>query len=445
MYGLNRRRVLQGMLNGGAVTVGLPLLNCFLNGNGTALADGRPMPVRFGTWFWGLGRTQKIFDPKGVGTNWELPEEIAALAPVKSQINLFTNLTAFRDTFENLCHYTGWVIFRTGIAPENQTHRPGETLDVTVANAVGRTTRFKNLTTTATGDVRVAMSYENQNSPNNPDASPIAFYTKLFGPDFPNPNADSFTPSPRVMVRRSVLSGVMDDVKTLQAKVGAEDRQRLDEYFTGLRHLEHQFDQQLTKPEPIASCQPPAAVKTEPPRGNDSALTSQRHNAMTDLLAMAVACDQTRVFNMFYSNASANTTKAGYEKPHHTTTHEERIDEELGYQPIASWYLRRSMESWAYYVSAFAKIKEGDGTLLDNCLIFANTDHGYARVHTLDGMPAFTAGKAGGKVKTGLHIDCGNTAGSRLGLTCMKVMGVDITTWGTKSNTTTKPIAEMLV
>ena len=64
MNGLNRRRVLRGMLNGTAVTVALPLLNCFLNGNGTALASGKPMPVRFGTWFWGLGMAQKVFIPK---------------------------------------------------------------------------------------------------------------------------------------------------------------------------------------------------------------------------------------------------------------------------------------------------------------------------------------------------------------------------------------------
>ena len=48
MTNFNRRRVLRGMLNGGAVTVGLPLLNTFLNGNGNAMADGTPMPVRFG-------------------------------------------------------------------------------------------------------------------------------------------------------------------------------------------------------------------------------------------------------------------------------------------------------------------------------------------------------------------------------------------------------------
>jgi hypothetical protein len=403
------------------------------------------MPVRFGTWMWGLGCTKAIFTPKTTGANYELPEEVSCLAPVQQHMNLLTNLTAFRDTQQNLCHYTGWVIMKTGIAPENQGHRPGETIDVTVANAIGRTTRFKSLGATATGDVRVTFSYENQNTPNNPEASAINFYTRLFGPDFPDPNAATFTPNPRVMVRKSVLTGVMDDIKDLNAKIGMEDRARLDQYFTGLRHLEQQFDQQLKKPDPIASCVKPAALKKEPARGNDSTLTSERHRAMTDLMVMAVACDQTRVFNMSYSQASANTTKAGYEKPHHTTTHEERVDDGLGYQPTASWFLRRAYEEWAYFVDAFTKVKEGDGTLLDNVLIYANTDHGYARVHSLDGMPAFTAGKAGCKVKTGLHVDLGGTAGTRLGLTCMRAMGLDIPTWGTNSNTTSKVVSEILV
>jgi hypothetical protein len=445
MTGLNRRRVLRGMVGGGAVTVGLPLLNCFLNGNGTALAMGQPLPVRFGTWMWGLGMTKSVFQPKKYGTGYDLPEEIAALKDVRDHINLFTNVTAFRDTMENLCHYTGWVIMRTGIAPENQGHRPGETIDVTVANTLGRTTRFKSLTATATGDVRSSFSYENQNAPNSPEASALNFYTRIFGPDFPDPNAPTFTPNPRIMVRKSVLSGVMDDVKRLNARVGAEDRQRLDEYFTSLRHLEQQFDVQLTKPEPLAACKPPVALKGEPSRGNDSELTAERHKLMTDLMIMAVACDQTRVFNMFYSNASANTTKAGYEKPHHTTTHEERVDDALGYQPNCSWFVRRAMESWAYFVSALAGIKEGDGHLIDNVLVYGTTDHGYARVHSLDNMPAFTAGRAGGKVRTGQHIDLGGTAGTRIGLTAMKVVGVDINTWGANSNTTSKTVGEMLV
>jgi hypothetical protein len=165
---------------------------------------------------------------------------------------------------------------------------------------------------------------------------------------------------------------------------------------------------------------------------------------MTDLLVMAVACDQTRVFNMAYSAASASTIKPAYEKPHHTTTHEEPVDEKLGYQPTASWFIRHSMESWAYFVDAFTKIKEGDGMLLDNVFIYASTDHGFARQHTLDGMPAFTAGRAGGKAKTGLHVDGNATAGTRLGYTALRLMGVERASWGTNSNNTSKEFGEIL-
>ena len=445
MNELNRRRVLRGMLNGGAVTVALPLLNCFLNGNGTALAAGGPMPVRFGTWGWGLGMAKSIFVPKKTGPNFDLPEEIESLARVRDHINLFTNVTAFRDTYENLCHYTGWIISRTGAAPKDSNDIPGETIDVTIANQIGRTTRFKSLTATGTGDVRFTYSYENSNTPNPPEWSPVKFYTRLFGPEFPDPNAATFTPDPRVMVRKSVLSGVMDETRGLMRKVGAEDKARLDQYFTGLRHLEQQFEGRLTKPEPIEACHPGAGPEEAPMMGKAQELVAARHRMMTELMVMAVACDQTRVFNMSYANSSANTIKPGYEKPHHTTTHEEPVDETLGYQPTASWFTRRAMESWAEFVDAFTKIKEGDGTLLDNVLIYATTDHGYARVHTLDGMPAFTAGRAGGRVKSGLHIDAGGTTHARLGYTALRVMGVDTPSWGTKSNNTSKEFGEMLV
>ena len=441
----SRRRVLNGMVGGGAVTVGLPLLNYFLNGNGTALADGEPMPMRFGTWFWGLGMTANVFVPKKVGANYDLPEEIAVFKPIQQDMNLLTNYTAFRDNYENLCHYSGWIITRSGQAPKSGDDKPGETLDITISNQIGRTTRYKSLTATATGDVKNTMSYENANSPTVPEFSPIAFYTRVFGPDFQNPNAETFTPNPKIMVRKSVLSGVMDEVKSLNTKVGADDRARLDQYFTGLRHLEQQFSQQLVKPKPIASCKPMSAIEKEPPPGGEATLIGQRHKLMSEILAMAIACDQSRVFNMAYSQAAASTTKAGFEKPHHTTTHEERIDEGLGYQKECSWFTRRQMEAWVDFVNAFKNIKEGDGTLLDNMFIMATSDHGYARVHSLDGMPMFTAGKLGGRVKTGLHIAGEAQAATRLSYTALRTMGCDVPSFGTKSNQTSKEIGEILV
>lgn len=444
MTNFTRRRVLRGMFNGTAVAVGLPLLNCFLNDNGTALASGAPLPQRFGTWSWGLGMSKSIFVPKKTGPGFDLPEEIEMFAPIRDKMNLYTNYNAFRDAAPNLCHTTGWVILRSGSAPLNQSAKPGETIDVTVAKKIGTTTRFPMLTVTATGDPRDTQSYESATSVNNAEGSPLALYSTLFGADFQDPNAKNFTPSPKILVRKSVLSSVSEDARKLMNQVGAEDRQRMEQYFTNLRELERQLDRQLEKPEPREACVKPK-LPPELATGVDYQLVSQRHRLFTDLLVMAVACDQTRVFNATYSKSFSSTTKPGYEKPHHTASHEEPVDPKLGYQPMVSWFLRRGFEEWVYFVEAFAKVKEGDGTLLDNMLIYASTDQSFAKIHSIEGLPMFSAGRAGGRIKTGLHLDGGGTPGTRLGYTMMKTLGVDIPSWGTQSNNTSKEISEILV
>ena len=440
----NRRRVLNGMLNGSVVSVSLPLLNCFLNENGTALASGVPIPMRFGTWSWGLGMNKAVFVPKKTGANFDLPPEIESLAPIQKHINLYTNFHVFKDAAPNLCHHSGWVILRSGIAPMTAENRPGETIDVTVARKIGNNTRFRSLSATATGDVRNSFSYENGNSVNAPEWSPLRFYHRLFGTDFQDPNASTFTPDPRVMVRKSALSTVLDETRKLNKELGLEDRQRLDQYFTGLRDLERRFDLQLTKPDPREAC----VMTPKPddlPSGLDAYLVAKRHRMMTDLMLMAVACDQTRVFNMFYALAFSSTTKPGYDKPHHTATHEEAVDEELQCQPNVSWFTRRAMEEWSYYVQALADFKEGDGSLLDNSLIYATTDQSFAKIHGIKGIPMFSAGTAGGRVKTGLHIDGGGSQGCRLGYTALRMMGVDAPSWGNQSNKTSAVIDEVLV
>ena len=445
MNNMNRRRVLRGMMGGAATTVALPFLDCFLNGNGNALADGKPMPVRFGSWFWGLGIARGAFNPKQTGLNWEITPELESLKSVKSLFNVFTDYMVYRDSYAAACHYSGWVATRSGQFPAQRADRPGETFDVTVANKIGRTTRFRMLNATSTGDVRDTVTYEGQNSVMPAEFSPVSFYTRLFGPGYQDPNATTFTPDPETMVRKSVLSSVMDQTKVVNKGLGAADKQRLDQYFSGLRDLEHQLAQQLTKPEPIPTCHTPSKPKQDPPVGVELSILSARHNMMADLMVMALSCDQTRVFSHVYTAAQAVTIKKGYEKTAHICTHEEAVDPVLGYQPTVDWFTSRAMESWAYFIQAFDKIKEGDRTLLDNSLIIAHSDTGSARVHSLDGLPLFTAGKAGGKMKTGYHIDGKSASPTEIGYTAMKVMGIDMPFWGTKSNTTSKIVSEIVV
>jgi hypothetical protein len=433
------------MLNGAAVSVALPLLDCFLNTNGTALANGRPLPLRFATWSWGCGMSPSIFVPKKIGADYDLPEEIACFKPVKQYISILTNFNGFRDSSPNLCHYTGWVIQRAGTPPATNIDRPGQTIDVTIARKISAGTRYQYLNVTATSDERDTLSYENATTVNASIASPLALYEKLFGPGFQDPNASEFKPDPMTMVRKSVLSGVLEDVKKMQKTVGAADRERLDQYFTALRDLERQFELQVTKPEPRPACVVPSRDALENAlSGVNAQAVGMRHKLMTDLLVMAVACDQTRVLNMVYSKPFSGTTKDGYDKPHHTATHEEPVDERLGYQPNVSWFTRRAMEAWVYFVQAFASVKEGNGTLLDNMLIYGTTDQSFAKVHSIENLPMLIAGRAGGKMKAGLHINGAGTPSTRMGYTALKLMGVDVASWGTQSNATSKEIGEIL-
>jgi len=115
--------------------------------------------------------------------------------------------------------------------------------------------------------------------------------------------------------------------------------------------------------------------------------------------------------------------------------------------PVAdsdAYFASRAIEEWAYFVEAFSKVREGGGTLLDNMLIYANTDHGDARVHSLNKLVSFTAGRAGGRAKTGLHVDAKETGVTRVGYTALRIMGLELPTWGDKSNMTADPFNEIV-
>ena len=69
---LSRRMVLRGTMGAATTTVALPLLDCFLNSNGTALAaTGAPLPVRFGHWFQALGLNPGMWVPEKVGEGFQ--------------------------------------------------------------------------------------------------------------------------------------------------------------------------------------------------------------------------------------------------------------------------------------------------------------------------------------------------------------------------------------
>ena len=440
-FDISRRRALKGAMG---LTVGLPLLDAMLDVNGTALAaTGTTVPVRFGTWFWGLGVNPSRWFPDKAGANYELKPELAPIKALQGKINVLGNFNVPLDGAPNLPHISGGAAVRTGRALTADRGLPGESFDVTIGDQIGARSRFRSLEASAIGDARNSLSGRGGGNLNPSETSASGLYARLFGLGFKDPNSASFTPDPLTVARRSVLSEVSEQRAALQAAVGAADKQKLDQYYTSLRQLENQLEVELRKPDPVKACVVPRKP-TELPVTSEIETVMLNHQLMTDLLVMALACDQTRVFNMMFNNGASNLTRIGSTITHHQLTHEEVLDNRLGYQPEATYFLTRIMEAWTYFVTALDGVKEGDRTLLDNTLVFAHSETEFAKFHTIDNLPMMTAGSAGGKVKTGIYVDGGGSPISRVGLTLQQVMGVSVDKWGTGSMGTSKTVSEIV-
>jgi len=448
MADFSRRNILRGAIRGSTVAMALPILDLFLDGNGEAMAaTGKPIPTRFGTWFWGCGVNTARWFPNKVGRDYDIKEELRPIAPFKDKVTIFSNLNCNLAGRPNLVHWSGAMATLSGAAPLVGGQQGGTsllpTIDCLVADHIGKGTRFSSLEVACTGQSSVSYSMRTGATVNPSEVDPVALYRRLFGAEFKDPNKSEFTPDPAIMLRESVLSAVKDDRDDLMRTLGASDRQRVDQYFTSVRQVEQQMSMMLEKPAPAEAC----IVAKEPARHElgptwDMAMTS--HDLLGQLLVMALACNQTRVFNVALSNAGSNLRKAGDPVSHHELTHEEPVDEMLGYQPKATYFVERSMETLGSMLKMLDGVKEGAGTLLDNTLVLATSESNFAKIHSVDNLPILVAGRAGGKWKSGQHIDGKGDPSSRVGLTIQQVMGMPVETWGEGGMQTSKPISEVM-
>src|SRR5215510_11428264 len=445
----NRRSFLRGMLSGSAVCVALPLLDHFLNANGSAFADGTKLPIRFGTYFWGLGLTDTPsggtrWVPSKTGHGYEIMPELESLKAVKDKVSVFSGFRAISDGRANLVHWSGHASILSGIAPATTGRFDGPSFDTRIADAIGTSTRFKVIDIDASMS-RQPISYSTRtgNGFATPETTPLALYTRLFGAGFQDPNSDDWKPDPSILLRQSVLSAVKDQRQALMAGVGKADQIKLDQYFTSLRDMENQLAIQLQKPEKCAACAPPAAPK-ETPRSASVEAVRANTRTMAKLLAMGLACNQTRVFNFVHTAGTSETYIAGQSKIYHQITHDEPIDAKLGYQPETSKLASLVMEALGDFLVELDTIKEGEGTVLDNSLIIAYSDTGYAKIHSIENIPMFLAGRAGGRHKAGQHIHTTGESVTRVSLTAMRLVGAPVGEFGSGTMKTARPITDVI-
>lgn len=426
---LDRRTLLRGMLGGAAVTIGLPPLEAFFNSNGNAYAIGGGFPVRFGLFFWGNGILPNKWNPKGEGTGdaWSLNEQMQALASVKEHITVVSGMAVKTGVQNNIPHETGATGILTGSTWQG-TDQGGSpqlpSIDQIIAAELGAYTRFKSIEFGA--EPGYGYSWNGVNSRNPPESSPAALFERIFGGSFRLPG-ESAGPDPRLGLRRSVLDAVMADAKKLQQRLGQADKERLEQHLNSLRELEQRIRFIEENPPNLAACAYPNEPLANYPNVDGRPQIAAKHRAMTDIMVMALACDQTRVFSNFFSYPVNNILFLTDDiRGHHQLTHDEPGD-----QPTVNKIVKLIMNEYAYMIEKLAEIPEGDGTLLDHSAILATTDCSLGRTHSLNDYPIIIAGKAGGALKTNMHYrDPAGDNASKVMLSLVRACGVSAATFG---------------
>ncbi|MCB9730902.1 MAG: DUF1552 domain-containing protein [Deltaproteobacteria bacterium] len=425
---ITRRTLLKGIFGGAVVSLALPPLEIFMNSHGTAYADEgggfSGFPRRFGLFWWGNGVLPDRWAPLTTGAEWEPSVLLEPLRPWRDRVTVVTG-TALGVT-NSRPHGAGAAGLLTGrelIEPYGANTFASASLDQVIAQAIGDSTPYPSLEVGALSDD--SLSYNGPNSRNPAESDPIALYQRLFGPTFTLPGEDPII-DPTLALRRSILDAVSDDLKRLQSRVGAADKTRLDQHFDGLRSLEKRLAKLEQAPPVLAACERPEQPLDAYPDIEGRPQLAAKNRATCDIVAMALACDLTRVFSNWFTEPVSNPLFPGAPAGHHQLTHDEP-GEQLAVQAI----LVQIMESFAYQVESLARIEEGDGTLLDSMAVLGTSEISLGKTHALDDFPLLIAGSAGGRLREGIHH--ASTGGEKTGkvtLSLLRAMGVEAASWG---------------
>jgi hypothetical protein len=448
-FRLSRRTVLRGMAGGALTSLALPTLNAMLNDHGTAFAqDNSALPKRFGVFFWGNGVRLARWRPAATGANWELSEELAPLAGVKEYVSICTGMNIKSGNERG--HHAGAVgiLSASPMIPQDPGGAPyastfsAPSIDQVVAEQVGGGTRFRSIEMGVSRRIvsgeGTTLRYLSHNGPDNanpPEYSPRALFERVFGTGFTAPGGGPVTVDPRLRLRRSVLDAVRADANALRARVGVADRMRLDQHLDSIRALENQIQLIEDAPPPPNTCAAPA----DPGDIGNEQITAV-NDAMAELMALAMACDQSRVFSIMYSGGVALTVynELGIGTEHHGLSHDEPGD-----QPQMHEITTFIMAKLGSFLQRLKDTPEGDGNLLDRSAILASSDTAEGQPHSINDYPIIIAGRANGAlVHPGIHYRSSNgenTTNALLAL--LQAMDLQVTEYGNGPGRSSTPLA----
>jgi len=415
-------------LRGTGAAIALPLLDAMIPA-ATAWADTPAKPKsRLGFVFVPMGTDHARWTPQGGEIRDQLTPILSPLESVKDKVTVVSNLElqqSYPGTHDT--SNSGFLSAAFAKHTESSDYHLGTTVDQLAAKQIGQETRLASLELSM--DINplagvcnngYACVYQNNlswSSPSTPlpsEAHPRLVFERLFGE-----GGTSLERAELLKSRASLLDSFNQDISKLKQKVGASDRNRVDQYLETIREIERQIQRTEASDteEFVSDIESPVGVPAE--FGDHARL-------LYDLQILALQADITRVISFQFTRELNNRTypQIGVPEPHHPTSHH-------GNDPVK---VEKIAKIGQYHMTFFAEFLEklkmtpdGDGSLLDNTVYLYGSGMGNPSLHDHVNLPILVAGGKNTGLRGGRHIRYSKgTPLANLHLTLLDRVGVKL-------------------
>ncbi len=383
---LSRRRILQGI----GVTLALPWLDAMRPAFARGSA-GSP-PRRMLAVCNNLGLVPEKFFPTGAGKGYTLSPYLELLREHRNQFTVFSGVS---HPDVDGSHASDVCFLTAAPHPASGGFRNTISLDQYAAEQLGHVTRFPSLTL----GINViqgqrSLSWTGTGALIPCEERPSDVFKALF---IQGSQAEVEAQLRRLALGQSILDAVGEQARSLQKDLGPRDRERLEQYFTGVRDLEKRLGaakEWERKPKPTVK----TPIPTDP---TAPAEYMQKVRLMYDLVRLAFETDSTRVATLMLDSANSPVIQvdgAQITDGYHSLSHHGKSEKKLAQLETID---REHMKQLGQLFSDLLAVREGSETLLDRTMVLYGSNMGNANTHVTTNLPVLLAG---GGFRHGQHL-----------------------------------------
>ena len=409
---LSRRRFLQAA----GVSLALP----WLEARGFA-ADASP-PRRLVCICTPLGLYEPALFPEKAGRDYAATPYLEVLKDFRDD---FTVVSGLSHPGVEQGHDSNDTFLTAAPHPENRAgFRNTISLDQLAAEHIGDRTRFPALSLSHEGS---GLSWTRSGALVPSDTSSARVFARLFVEGRPDEVQAQLR---RLRDGQSILDKVGDQAKTLEAGLGAGDRDKLDEYFTSVRELEQRLvkgEGWSKKPKPKVDAPPPQDIP-------NAADVVGRTRLLFDVTRLALQTDSTRLVTILLGGTSTVPPIPGVSLDHHNLSHHGQDPAKIAQLKVIEL---ETMKALRDLLTGLRQAKEDGATVLDRTMVFFGSNLGNGSSHSCKNLPILLAG-GGFKHGQYLAFEANNPPPlSNLYVSLLQRLGVEVDRFGSSTGALT--------